>query len=116
VEILDEARQLPTDYDLDREMQKGFGDFMIAEETLQLELRCADYVIGFLRETPLSIDQTISAFDDEGYAILRANLNDTKQLRWWLLSQGAGVEVLQPAGLRDEMREQLRTSLQLYQK
>ncbi len=56
-------------------------------------------------ETRLAADQVV---EDEGndHFRLTATVNDTAQLHWWLLSFGSKVEVLEPAGLREEMANQ----------
>ena len=45
---------------------------------------------------------------------LTATVNDTAQRRWWLLSFGSKVEVLEPAGLREEMANQAYWMNRLY--
>jgi predicted DNA-binding transcriptional regulator YafY len=36
--------------------------------------------------------------------LVEATVADTRQLRWWLLGFGGRVEVLEPEGLRGEMK------------
>ena len=45
---------------------------------------------------------------------IAATVNDTWQLRWWLMGQGAGVEVCAPVELRDEIRTALNDVGNLY--
>lgn len=59
--------------------------------------RCASY----LEERPLSDDQTISMHGED--CIVSAAVADTAELRWWLLSYGAQIEVLEPLALRQEL-------------
>ena len=57
-----------------------------------------------LLETRLSDDQIVQDHDGDDYHLrLTATVNDTAQLRWWLLSFGSNVEVLEPVELRAEM-------------
>lgn len=44
---------------------------------IRLVLRMADHAVIHLRETPLSIDQTISAADEDGFVELKAMVEDT---------------------------------------
>ena len=55
--------------------------------------------------TRLAADQVVEEADDDHFR-LTATVNDTAQLRWWLLSFGSKVEVLEPVGLREEMANQ----------
>lgn len=56
-----------------------------------------------LYETALSRDQVLTTLVD-GRLQLVATVPNTKELQWWLLGFGDGVEVLAPAELRTEMR------------
>jgi predicted DNA-binding transcriptional regulator YafY len=56
-----------------------------------------------LHDTPLSADQVIAELDDER-VLLRATVENTAELRWWLLGFGDLVEVIAPADLREEFR------------
>ncbi len=47
--------------------------------------------------------------EDDDYFRLTATVDDTAQLRWWLLSFGSKVEVLEPAGRREEMENNILT-------
>jgi predicted DNA-binding transcriptional regulator YafY len=53
--------------------------------------------------SPLSVDQVLTALDDER-VLVRATVDNTAELRWWLLGFGDFVEVLAPADLREEFR------------
>ncbi len=55
-----------------------------------------------LFETPLVADQVLVALPD-GRLELTATLPNTRELQWWLLGLGDGVEVLEPAAVRAEM-------------
>lgn len=55
-----------------------------------------------LFETPLVADQVLVARPD-GRLELTATLPSTRELQWWLLGLGDGVEVLEPAAMRAEL-------------
>lgn len=57
-----------------------------------------------LEETPLSDDQRLTEQAD-GNVLVEATVADTGQLRWWLLGFGGRIEVLEPQGLRDELKD-----------
>ena len=66
-----------------------------------------------LRETPLSTDMQLTA-QEHGHRV-RATVSDGWPLRWWLLSQGDGVVVEQPEGLREEIGKMLSNAAAQYQ-
>lgn len=56
-----------------------------------------------LFETPLAAGQVLAVLPD-GRLELTATLPNTRELRWWLLGLGDGVEVVAPATIRAEMQ------------
>ena len=65
-----------------------------------------------LEETPLSADMHLEA-SGSGYE-LSAGVNDTWQLRWWLLSLAGQIVVQEPAELRERIRQGHRQALVAY--
>jgi predicted DNA-binding transcriptional regulator YafY len=45
---------------------------------------------------------------------VRATVTDSLQLRWWLLGFADGVEVVEPARLRDQLATKLRQAAARY--
>lgn len=105
-EVLDESIRIPDGFDLDREIALGFADFASSGAPILLEIFCHRSKMAYLSETPLSHDQKIEHVDEE-WVRLGATVNDTWQLRWWLLSQGSSIEVIAPEHLRKEISEEL---------
>ena len=113
VEILDAAAETPKGFSLDKAIASGMAEFANQGEPIRLEIRCADWVAAFLAETPLSADQTTQA-EPDGWVRITATVNDTWQLRWWLMGQGAGLEVCVPVELREEVKIALENATLLY--
>lgn len=102
--ISEEAADRPPDFDLDDYIASGalqFGE----GGTIPLEARLSKELAAILEETPLAVDQVL--VPDGEVFMLSATVSDSWQLRWWILSQGDGIEVLAPAALREEIWRQL---------
>ncbi|MBY0577911.1 MAG: WYL domain-containing protein [Burkholderiales bacterium] len=112
-EVSIDAVRVPEGFDLEKSIASGFADFSNQEEPIRLEILCEDSQAAYLAETPLSPDQKIEP-DEEGWVRLSATVNDTWQLRWWLLSQGASIEVLAPESLRAGIAKSLEEALSNY--
>lgn len=112
-EILEVPVNTPEGFNLDAAIASGLADFANQGEPIQLVLRCSEELAAFLAETPLAADQMVSA-EADGWVRLTATVNDTWQLRWWLLGQGDGVEVRGPEALRSEILELVRKTLGNY--
>jgi len=83
-------------------------------EFIDLEFKASEEVIQVLRETPLSHNQGVRPFEDE-WVIVSVRIKETKQLRRWLLSFGAEIEVLHPKSLRVWAQEQLNGASKMYE-
>ena len=108
---LDTHRYRPEGFSLDDYIARGglqFGD----GATLRLEARVAPWLAEILTETPLADDQQLVP-EGEDFR-LTATVADSWQLRWWILSQGAGMTVLEPDTLRREITQTLKRTLKGY--
>ena len=113
VEILDEGVKKPKGFNLDKAIAGGLADFANQGEPIKLDIRCNEWVACYLTETPLSVDQKIVQ-DKEDWVRITATVNDTWQLRWWLMGQGAGIKVCSPEGLKEEIKEALLLAGNMY--
>jgi len=104
VEITEKPVDRPAGFDIDTYIKRGnlqFGN----GKALRLKASIDDDLAAHLIETPLSEDMQIKERDED--CLLTATVPDSWQLRWWLLSWGASVEVLGPKGLRNELTKLL---------
>ena len=107
--------KVPKSFNLDKAIAAGVADFAIEGEPIQLEMRCSESVTNYLIETRLSEDQLITS-EPDGWKRVVATVNDTWQLRWWILGQGAEIEVRAPRNVRKEIYAELRNTLHLYER
>ena len=87
----------------------GFKENGLIKLVVRFTLPAAEH----LWETPLSPDQEIVS-DKSGWVRLQATVPDTAQLRWWLMGFGEGVEVLEPAKLRNEFVNTVQSMSKVY--
>lgn len=65
-----------------------------------------------LRETPLSEDMKL--IDESDGALLTATINNSWELKWWLLSQAGAIRIDEPKTLRQSLIDSQRQSLALH--
>lgn len=101
-EILPEPVSRPEGFSLDTYLDAGDREVITNAPAgqIHLEARVSADLARVLGEAPLSRDQTLATHSDYH---LTASVPDTWQLRWWILSQGARIEVLRPDGLRRDI-------------
>jgi len=103
VEILEDDVSVPDGFDLDDYLEQGSFWYGSANRKIFIELAFEQFTGSHLLETPLSQDQEV--IEQPGKLIIKATVNDSQQLRWWILGFGEKVEVLQPDTLREEIKE-----------
>lgn len=115
VEMIHEASRKPKGFKLDDYLESGALGFPLpGEKTIKLKALFDKYAAAHLYESPLSLNQTI--IDQEnGDVLVEAEVLDTHQLRWWLLSFGEYVEVVSPKSLRKEFAETVRNMASYYE-
>lgn len=92
----------PVDFDLDEYIQAGelqFGNGKVIK--LCAWIQSDSFLAKTLAESPLSRDQKLTGSGER--LKLSATVADTWQFHWWLLSQGASVEVITPVALRKKI-------------
>ncbi len=99
------------DFDFDLYAASSFG--VIAEPAVAVRIRFeADWRTHILEHT-WHPSQKIADLEDAGVE-LSMEVGGSAELRSWVLSFGAGAEVLEPASLRDEVRVELEKAAARY--
>ena len=116
VQLLDEPVRPFPEFNIDNYLESGVMQWLSADkQRIKLKLRVPPWLARHLEETPLADKQVLTA--DPEYAehyILEAETLDGIQLRRWLLSQGAGLQVLGPESLLEWMLEIVQKQAQNY--
>lgn len=113
-ELLDAAAIPPEGFTLQKFLTDGGMQFS-GGSTIQLKALVHPNLLQSIQESPLGSDQRLSTYDDDPeWRCLEVTVPDSWQLRWWVLSLGEMIEVLEPAALRDEVVERLEKALGRY--
>ena len=113
-QLLDKPSKPPADFKLRDYIDAGTFDFPQSEGTIQLKCLFDSYVAKHLEESPLNHTQTLTLQDD-GRVQLIVKVEDTAQLRWWILAFGDQVEVSEPEGLRQDICQILHEAAEKYE-
>jgi len=109
--VIDVTITVPEGFDLDAYIASGELDFVISG-SIKFKAIFSKEAAFHLEERPLSDDQCMIDHDDK--VMLNATINDTSELRWWLLSFGDQVEVLEPKDIRSDMKNIIQSAAKLY--
>lgn len=101
------------EFSLEKYVQHGEMGVTRSLDKLAIKLWVTPVFAKLLDETPLNEGQLIEPKDDD--FIVYANVNDTDELRHWLLSVCNHATVLEPLALREEIIQTLRDSLSWYE-
>ena len=102
-DILDKPVSAPDGFHLDAYIASGELDFAVGG-AIHLKALFSNDIAYHLAERPLSDDQIIARHTDN-LMQLTATVQDTSELRWWLLGFGDQVEILEPTELRNAFSE-----------
>jgi len=76
---------------------------------MRLYGRAADH----LYETPVNETQILKEIEP-GVTELRVQVQNTEELKWWILGLGANVEVVKPVKLRNQIKLELGRGFERY--
>ncbi len=110
-EMLPRAFDLPADFDIDALLSSAWG--IIFGEGIDVRLRFAPDVAWRVRETRWHPSQQLTELADGGVE-LRVSVASMMELGRWVRGWGDKVEVLAPADLREELREESVRLARLY--
>lgn len=100
VRLLDKSAHSPKGFDLDKYIASGELGVAIGT-SMKLKLVVKGDVAFHLNERPLAKNQKLSPREN-GKSEVTATVQNTAELRWWLLGFGDQVEVIEPHNLRQE--------------
>ncbi len=109
----DKRRRTPKGFSLEKYLQAGAFDYPKTKSYVDLKALFNSDTAVHLEETPLSANQHLTEKKD-GQVLLEAHVQDTAQLRWWLLGFGDRAEVLGPPELREEIEITVRKMASSY--
>lgn len=102
VESTERPAVIPPNFDIDEHIREQHDfNWLVSEKVLGLELLITEDLKNKLQERPINSDQVISETRTDQLR-LKARVEDTHELRWWLLAHGENVEVIKPKSLRKE--------------
>ncbi len=111
--LLDSVSMRPKDFDIDSYIEEGNLGILRGSELFSLEFLMKNKWAYHLYETPLASNQVIKKINQD-WTKITVVMPNTNQIRWWLRSFGADVQVLRPASLRDEFVAEAEAMREFY--
>ena len=111
--VLEDPAKRPKGFSLDSYLAGGGAQFATGN-AIVLKARVTNELARLLDETPISTDQKITT--RSGVQTLTATVQESWQLHFWILSQGAAITVLKPTSLRKHIIARLEETLGNYKK
>ncbi len=104
--------QFPDNFDLNKYIEEGHLTFS-KQQVINLQLK-VNRISGYhLLETPLCTNQEVTHIDDDHF-IIKADLHESDELHWWLMSLADISEVLAPKALREQIISNLQKAMGMY--
>lgn len=112
-EKLKQQAQITSEFSLKTFLNTGRMGVIRDDKKLDIKLWITPVLERILTETPLSEDQYIEEKEDD--YLVTASIDDTEELRHWILSMCNHITVLSPVSLREEIKDTLLTSISYYE-
>jgi predicted DNA-binding transcriptional regulator YafY len=113
IELTENTRMVPAGFGIDDYISSGALGYLVSGRQIRLKVLFGSDVSIHISERKLDRYQSLSPQDD-GRVLLKANVQDTMELRWWLLGFGENAEVLEPKDLRNELIERIKKLNSIY--
>ena len=113
VELTDETFKMPADFSPQAYFSEYFGVLTVDTPMAHVVIRAHNWTPNYLRTLPLHASQREIATTEE-YADFAFDIRPTADFLGQLLSHGDGIEVLEPADLRQKMRQLIANNLKRY--
>ena len=110
--VLKKKFTIPEDFDLEARLASGWR-IMAGDEVNEVVLRFAPEVNAQVRERQWHPSQTLEA-TPAGGCLLRVQVAEPLEMKPWIRSWGAQVEVLAPGWLRADLAVEMRQAAALY--
>ena len=104
-ELLDEHYVIPEDFDIYKWLESSWG--IMAEDEVEVRLRFTPAVGRRVRESVWHHSQQLADLPDGG-CLLTMRVGGIREIKNWVMSWGAEVEVLAPPELRAQLAEDSR--------
>lgn len=116
IKMLHQTREyfeVPKEFDLEDFMRPSFGVFQ--GEPVKIKVWFAPDISGYIREKAWHETQKIETLED-GSIIFEAEVAGTEEIKFWIMSWGSKTLILEPESLRDEVRSEVISILEKYDK
>lgn len=108
VKVTEQEFEPPDHLSIDERLNNAFG--ISSEEPMDLVVRFTKQQAPYIRERIYHPSQELEELDD-GRLVLRLRAGGFYEIKSWVLSFGAAVEVLEPEVLREAVREEMWAAL-----
>jgi len=113
VEITRLSYVLPEDFDPRELLSDAWGIWYTGKEPVEVKLRFSARVARRVRETRWHRSEQLEETDD-GKLIWRARVSEPQEMLYWVRGWGSDVEVLEPASLREALKNEVDKLCQIY--
>jgi proteasome accessory factor B len=110
-ELLPEHYEIPEDFDVYKWLESSWG--IINEDEVEIRLRFTPAVSRRVHESVWHHSQTLEELQDGG-VLLKMRVGGIREIKNWVMSWGAEVEVLAPLELRTQVAEDSRRMVAQY--
>lgn len=103
----------PEEFDPDALLENAFS--IIYDEPIEVKIRFSEEVARYIRERKWAKEQNITD-EPEGSIVLWMKTSGWYDVQKWILSFGSGAQVLEPEHLQDNIKNEIKKMMLVYEK
>jgi predicted DNA-binding transcriptional regulator YafY len=113
IELLKDPYSIPRDFDPEKLLSQAWGIWFTEADPVVIKLRFSQRVANRVRETRWHPNEQVAEQPD-GCLLWSAAIAEPREMLPWIRGWGADVEVLEPAELREVMKEEIEKLIIAY--
>lgn len=111
VKVTDEIYMRPYTFSLKEYLKNNWGVFR--GEKIKVSVRFDKKLEDFIKNTKWHINQQIED-EENDFIIFSVYLNETNEIKKWIMSFGKMAEVIEPESLREEIKQEIEAMYKKY--
>lgn len=113
IELLKDAYSIPRDFDPEKLLSQAWGIWFTEQQPVKIQVRFSQRVAKRVMETRWHPTEQVTEQPD-GSLLWCATIAEPREMLPWIRGWGADVEVLEPAELRAQIKQEIELTYQQY--
>jgi predicted DNA-binding transcriptional regulator YafY len=111
-EVTKEKFDRDENFNLEEYLRNNFGIYKDGE--IELKLKIYYPMAQIIKEKQWVENEEIEDYKEDNYIIYKAKTYGETEIKTWILGMGSNAEVLEPASFKEEIKKEIKKTLEIY--